>query len=90
VLAGCGGSHVSQANPDKLAGAINAAWCDDSGYYLIGAGGSKAELYDCNMQDGSYKCVTEENGVASDVTAERKLSFASTLGSDKPTCVKDG
>lgn len=90
VLAGCGGSKVSQANPDKLATEINAAWCQDSGYYLISDAGSKAELYDCNMKNGSYKCVTEQNGIANDVTAEAKLSFASTLGSDKPDCVKDG
>lgn len=75
-------------NPDTLAKTINAAWCDDSGYYLTNRlDGTKAELYDCNMRNGSYKCVTDQNGVADDVTVEAKLSFASALGSEKPTCV---
>lgn len=83
-----GGSHVSQANPDQLATTIGAAWCQDSGYYLTNRlDGSKAELYDCNMRNGSYRCVTDQNGLAADVTAEARLVFRSTLGSEKPSCV---
>lgn len=82
------GSSVSRVNPDALAQTIGAASCFDSSYELTNRlDGSKAELYSCNMQNGSYKCVTDENGVARDVTAEAKLVFAGALGTQKPDCV---
>jgi hypothetical protein len=88
-LAGCGGSSISRPNPDKLATTIGAAWCEDSGFYLTNRlDGSKAEVFNCNMENGSYKCVSEEGGIANDVTAEFKASLATALvrEADKPTC----
>lgn len=80
---------TATANPDTLATEIGAAWCEDSGYQLENRlDSSKAELYDCNMRSGAYKCVTDEQGVARDVTAEARLVFASTLGSSRPDCVR--
>lgn len=90
LAAGCGGSSVSTANPDKLAAQINAAWCQDSGFYLTNRlDRSKAEVYDCNLRNGSYECVSEEGGIPQNVTSEFRAVIATAIVKDqeKPSCV---
>ena len=49
----------SAADPNNVATQIGAAWCEDGGYQLKNRlDGSKTEIFNCNMQNGSYKCVT--------------------------------
>lgn len=92
TVTGCG-SGTSRPNEDKLASSIGAAWCQDTGYALENRlDGSKAEVYDCNMPDGSYKCVDQENGIAHDVTVAFRLSLQSAImrEQDKPMCAVGG
>jgi hypothetical protein len=73
---------------DTLANRIGASNCADSGYYITNKlDGSRRTIYDCAMQSGRLRCVTEENGVASDETATVRLLFQNTLGTTKPMCL---
>lgn len=70
-----------------VATTIGAQYCDSSGFQIISKlDDSKATIYNCDL-DNKTICVTYEHGIATDETAEVKLLFANTLGSDQPDCI---
>ncbi len=89
-LVGCGSSTASASKVTDAAGATS---CDSSGYYLVlKTTGDHETIYDCTFTSGAdfkttKKCVTFENGIADDSTAEVRLVFSTTLGSPKPSCL---
>jgi len=83
LAAGCGGSGITA---DKVATDSGASACEDSGYLIVyRADQSKHRVWDCTIH-GHPVCVTDENGVASNVTAAARLIFADSLNG-KPGCL---
>jgi hypothetical protein len=67
---------------------VGALSCSSSGYQILSKiNGDKDTIYNCDMPSGTTICVTEANGIDSNVTATVRLLFANTLGSGKPTCI---
>jgi hypothetical protein len=84
-LTGCGGSSNVDRS-DAIAQEIHADECVATDYQIIRrTDNSKARIYDC-LVNGVEKCVTEENGIASDQTAIVRLLFANALSGGKPVC----
>jgi hypothetical protein len=88
VLSGCGSggsSDQSTAIANQIGG---GASCYESQYEITNRiDNSKTPIYVCTAAAAKPICVTYENGIASDVTAEVRLLFANTLGSSKPSCI---
>jgi hypothetical protein len=87
-----GSSSHAQASDHATAiqTSIGAVSCDNSGYYVQNRlDNTKQTIYDCQMDSGTYKCVTESGSVISDSTAEVSQLFQSTLDGSKPTCVSN-
>lgn len=75
------------ASPSTVATQIGADYCDTSGYQVISRlDDSKATIYDCTT-GSKTRCVTYENGIATDATETVRVLFADTLGSGKPSCI---
>lgn len=71
----------------RVASASGATSCSATFYAVTNRlDGSKARIYDCFVK-GRERCVTYENGIASDSTETVRLVFATTLGSGKPSCL---
>lgn len=86
VIVGYYENHKS-SSPDAVAATIGASSCDNSGYQVLSRfDGSKATIYDCTI-GSRMRCVTYENGIATDATETVRLLFANTLGSSKPNCL---
>lgn len=80
------GSTVTDRS-SEISASISARSCVLTGYEITNRlDGSKAPLYDCVMLDATEKCVTQENGIVNDVTAEAKLLFANQLSGSPPLC----
>ena len=90
LLTGCDTALSHHGNGDHsvaIAAEISANSCEATNFAITNKiDGSKTRIYDCSMSDGTEKCVTEENGLIQDRTEVAKLLFASTLGTDGPTC----
>lgn len=88
LLSGCGGGETpdqSNAIESQIGGGIV---CTRSDYQLINRlDSSKTPIYVCQTLGSEPICVTDENNVVSNVTAEVRLLFANTLGSSKPACI---
>lgn len=79
-----GGSSDHSAQVAQDAGASS---CYQDGLQLIDRfDGSKTTIYDCRI-GGAMKCVTEENGIANDVTEQVKVLFATALNASRPACL---
>lgn len=79
------GSAAASDQSSAIVALTGASSCTQE-LYWIRLGGSKATIYDCTI-NGATKCVTFQNGIASDSTAEVKLAFEDALGSTRPTCI---
>jgi len=85
LVSGCGGSSTSSSDVATAAGAQS---CDQSGYGITSQITNKTQpIFDCSFSDGSAKCVTYANGIASNSTAMVRLLFQNKLGSGKPSCL---
>lgn len=74
-------------SPDTIATIIGVDYCDNSGYQIVSRlDGSKSTIYDCTT-GARTRCVTYENGIATNQTVTVRLLFADTLGSGKPRCI---
>lgn len=83
-LAACGGASDRSA---QIASETGASSCTATDYQIISRlDNSKARIYDCTI-NGVDKCVTEQNGIASDETATVKILFANALSGGKPSCI---
>jgi hypothetical protein len=90
-IAYIGIQHIAHRSPADNSAAVaaesGASNCSSSGYYLRSRlDGSQQVIYDCQFPQ-RMRCVGEQGGVTSDITAEVRLLFDSTLGADKPLCV---
>lgn len=91
VIVVYGGARIlHHSSPDRSAAAAAASGaesCTASGYAIVSRlTNAKRQIYDCEFRYGP-KCVTYEDGVASDSTPEVRLLFSSVLGSSKPLCL---
>jgi hypothetical protein len=76
--------HTAQAQ--ALEERLGADSCVDSGLALEDATGSRLAIYDCAF-GARRRCVTVQNGIASDATADVKRVFASAPGGARLACV---
>lgn len=83
-VAGCGGTGDQS---DSIAQKIGASSCTAESYEVISRiDNHHSRIYDC-VVNGNELCVTEQNGIASNATAEVRLLFSNTLGADVPACL---
>jgi len=84
AVAGCGGG---KADESAVIGRQIGGTCTRSRYQVIShLTNTKETIYNC-FNGGGMKCVTYQNGIATDSTALVRLLFANVLGSVKPTCL---
>ena len=87
LCAGCGSGGLSAAQVARAAGATA---CVDSGAYIQSRiTGRKDEIYNCRFSSQLPKCVTYASNVATDVTGEASLLFASALNARAPKCLAE-
>lgn len=97
VAVGCGGQKDRSS---EIAAKIHADSCKATRYAIVSRiDKSKTTIYDCTVDNtstdangaqtfGSKRiCVTEENGIAHDATAEVRILFANVLGDARPSCL---
>lgn len=89
LLAACGSSHGSDQSAQIQAKLGSNATCYESQYQIENRlDGSKQPVYVCETPGSKVICATWSDGIASNVTAEVRILFQSTLGQEKPACVK--
>jgi len=77
VLSGCGGSGAPADHSDEIANQIGGgATCYQSSFELTNRlDDSKDPIYVCEAPGSKPICVTDDNGIANDVTEEVRLLF---------------
>ena len=86
LVSGCGSGGPS---PSDVATAAAATSCNLSAYAIVSQLTGKQEaIFDCTFPDGSVKCVTYANGIATDSTEAVRLLFANKLGPGRPPCLE--
>lgn len=82
------GGRSNDPDPDDLATSIGATYCDKTTFVITSRlDGDNDTLYDCLMGD-KHICVTEDGGIARDVTDSVIALFEDTFETSKPTCVQ--
>jgi hypothetical protein len=84
LLVGCGSGGPSASDVAEKAGATT---CEDSGYFIgYRTDHTEHTIYNCQIA-GETVCVIEDHGLATDVTAQARVVFASSLGGKRPACL---